>query len=348
MEKRNQWHRKLNVNSSICLFLWLNLCLVIYLFIPDSPRIVPQQVTTVDLNSVYSEKPQQLIDLHNFDYVINQPPCESNVQTLIMIHSAPSNFKKRSDIRETWGGESVITENSSLRLLFLLGAVEDVDLQSSLVKENGLYGDLLQGNFQDAYFNLTYKHVMALKWFNNHCQEAKVLLKVDDDIYLNTPLLLQQVQLQLPHAALTKLLQQKEELLLCAINYKDRVLRSFSSKWRVSFREYSDRYYPPFCPGFAVVYSSDVVRRLYWAAQRSNFFRLDDVLVTGLLSKRSNISITDLRPYVLYPDELETILGKSNEPKQREFLVSWHKMSSQQIKELWKLYGMRNITMPAN
>ncbi|XP_034474120.1 UDP-GalNAc:beta-1,3-N-acetylgalactosaminyltransferase 1-like [Drosophila innubila] len=249
----NQWTMMLELHSIRCLILWLNLCLVIYLLMPNPPQILSQQVTTVDISDVYSEKPQQLIDLHNFDYLINQRSCESHVHTLIMIHSAPSNIEKRTVIRQTWGGESVISVNSSLRLFFLFGAVEDADQQSLLREEHALHGDLLQGNFLDAYFNLTYKHVMALKWFANHCKQAQLLLKVDDDIYLNTPLLLH--HMQLPLAALPALLHQQEKLLLCAKQENDRVLRSYSSKWRVSFREYSDRFYPPFCPGFAVVYS---------------------------------------------------------------------------------------------
>lgn len=104
-------------------------------------------MTTVDISDVYSEKPTQLIDLHNFDYLINQRPCEPHVRTLIVIHSAPTNIEKRTVIRQTWGGESVISLNASLRLFFLFGAVEDADTQSLLLEEQALHDDLLQGNF---------------------------------------------------------------------------------------------------------------------------------------------------------------------------------------------------------
>ncbi|XP_062139536.1 beta-1,3-galactosyltransferase 5-like [Drosophila sulfurigaster albostrigata] len=257
---------------------------------------------------------------------------------LIVIHSAPANVEKRTAIRATWGSESIISVNSTLRLLFLFGRADNEDEQLQLLQEQGLYGDMLQGNFRDAYFNLSYKHVMALKWFDNHCHTAQLLLKVDDDIYVNTPLLLQRQPALLYQ-------RQPRELLLCARQDNARVLRSYSSKWRVSFREYADRFYPPFCPGFAVVYSANVVHRLYGAAQRSSFFRLDDVFVTGLLAKRCNISITDLTSYVLYPQELQTLLSVGSVgAQQREFLVTWHKMSAQQIKELWLLDGKNNAS----
>ncbi|XP_064541981.1 beta-1,3-galactosyltransferase 5-like [Drosophila montana] len=333
----------LAASSNISLFLWAIFCLLIYLFMPDSPRIVPQQLTTVELSAAYSENPQQLIDLHDFDYVIKQPPCKPHTRALIMVHSAPLNIDKRSVIRRTWGSPSVISTSSPLRLFFLIGAVGDDAMQSMLLAEHTRHGDLLQGNFLDGYFNLTYKHVMALKWFHTRCEQAQLLVKVDDDIYLNTPQLLEHLRSPFPTDSILEQTP-SENLLLCAIRNRDRVIRSYSSKWRVSFWEYSGRYYPPFCPGFAVFYSSDVVRRLYLAAQRSSFFKLDDVFVTGLLSKRSNITITDLTPYVLSPEELNFLLSRGTESDQLKFLVSWHEMSAQQINGLWQLYDIDNTS----
>lgn len=324
-------------SSNACLLLWITLCVVIYTYLPDIPRIVPQPEIAVDLSSPYSEDPQQLIDLHNFEYIIEQPSCAPHTQALIMVHSAPGNVERRSVIRQTWGHVATNSSSqSSLRLVFLFGTVADDKLQSSLLAEHELHNDLLQGNFLDGYYNLTYKHVMALKWFHTRCGQAQLLVKVDDDIYLNTPQLQQHLSDPFSPGNPFSTLHSQRQLLLCAINKKDRVRRSYSSKWRVSFREYPHRYYPPFCPGFAVFYSSQVAKLLYFAAQRSNFFRLDDVLVTGILSHRCNITQIDLTPYVLYPDKLKLVLNGRLGPEQ--FLVSWHKMSPQQIAGLWQLH----------
>ena len=43
--------------------------------------------------------------------------------------------------------------------------------------------------FQDSYHNLTLKTVMGLKWMSIFCPHAKFILKTDDDIYVNVPLL---------------------------------------------------------------------------------------------------------------------------------------------------------------
>lgn len=46
----------------------------------------------------------------------------------------------------------------------MLGAVNNESLQNAINEESERYHDLVQGNFVDSYRNLTYKHVMGLKW----------------------------------------------------------------------------------------------------------------------------------------------------------------------------------------
>jgi hypothetical protein len=65
-----------------------------------------------------------------------------------------------------------------------------LSLQVSLESDNDQYHDLLQGSFQDAYRNMTYKHIMALKWALYYCPGVRYVLKSDDDIFVNTPVLM--------------------------------------------------------------------------------------------------------------------------------------------------------------
>ncbi|KAH8412303.1 hypothetical protein KR009_001116 [Drosophila setifemur] len=316
--------------SAVALVIWLNLCLMIYL-------IQPQQTDfEVPVTNYYEFPPEEehLMDFRNFTYIIEQPPCQEKTQGLIIVHTAPRNFEKRSVIRETWGDVNS-TKDSPLRLIFALGSVQNDSLQSSLIMEQSQYGDLLQGNFMDAYFNVTYKHVMVLKWFNSECENAKFLLKIDDDVFLNTRKLLVSLEERKPiNNSLVNLLQQRYSLLLCRKNANDPVIRSHRSKWHVSFKEYRESHYPEFCPGFAIIYSPDVARTLYSEVQKSNYFRLDDVYITGIMSNRANITITDLNPYVLYPDLMEPILQGEIPVHEVDFLVSWHNIQPNQMRSL--------------
>lgn len=105
-----------------------------------------------------------LIDMHDFRFIINHNPCNKSNQPLLLmlIHSAPGNFPKRNVVRETWGRQS-----PDIVVLFFVGSSDRYNNQ--LIQEDKKYMDIIQGNFLDAYRNMTYKHVMALKWATYHC-----------------------------------------------------------------------------------------------------------------------------------------------------------------------------------
>ncbi|XP_053201843.1 beta-1,3-galactosyltransferase 5-like [Panonychus citri] len=108
------------------------------------------------------------------------PDDDSNsvdIFLLIFIHSAPNNFEKRKIIRDTWASSQNISF-SQIRRVFLLGLVDDIELQRSINQENKIHGDIIQGNFVDTYRNLTYKHVMGLKWITYYCRSAKFIIRI--------------------------------------------------------------------------------------------------------------------------------------------------------------------------
>ena len=43
----------------------------------------------------------------------------------------------------------------------------------------------MQGNFLDTYYNLTYKSVMGHLWVSEFCRQAELVVKADDDIYVD-------------------------------------------------------------------------------------------------------------------------------------------------------------------
>lgn len=125
-----------------------------------------------------------------------------------------------------------------------------------------------QGSFRDSYKNLTYKHVMMLKYLIYHCPQAKYLLKADDDIYVNTPVLLNFLQELSPAGS--------KKFLFCPPNYA-KVVRSFrqhSSKWRLTFKEYPHKNHPPSCNGFFFVYSKDVAFSYTGRLRKASIFGL--------------------------------------------------------------------------
>ena len=59
--------------------------------------------------------------------------------------------------------------NWSLRRFFLLARDPEVRAEK-LRKEFSRHKDVVQGNFDEAYTMLSYKHIMGLQWVNQQCK----------------------------------------------------------------------------------------------------------------------------------------------------------------------------------
>lgn len=130
------------------------------LIFPGNVTPSPQQYS---INELPSDDKSTLINIKDFKFTINHSPCNRTQPLLLMlVHSAPANFLKRHVVRETWGQQA-----PDVTLLFLVGYSEEY--QTKLEEENKKHQDLIQGNFLDAYRNMTYKHVMGLKWATYYC-----------------------------------------------------------------------------------------------------------------------------------------------------------------------------------
>lgn len=112
--------------------------------------------------------------------------CSAKTHLLVLIHSQACHESARDDLRHTW---AVARQN--IRIIFLLGqpslssSSDFVCDQSSLQREFDRHHDLVQGKFIDSYRNLTLKHLMGLYWATRHCSQASVILKSDDDTFID-------------------------------------------------------------------------------------------------------------------------------------------------------------------
>lgn len=266
-----------------------------------SPVYIPNT-----LNSMY-EYPTQFLSSNDYGSLMNYTSfkfqivnnCSSSPFLLVLIHTSPKNFARRKSIRTTWG-----TKNDNIKIVFIVGNVSNHNVQKMLDAENKVHGDFVQGNFIDAYRNMTYKHVMAFKYAIYHCAQAKYVLKTDDDVFVNMPVMMDFLTALSPYGA--------KKLLLCNVIINSPVKRTFRSKWRVSFHEFSNKYYPPYCPGWAILYSPDILFELYKAIQKVNYFWIDDVLITGILAQNENIQHTDASSLILTKEYVDDLMKNSS------------------------------------
>lgn len=65
--------------------------------------------------------------------------------------------------------ENSSQQNFSVKVVFLVGRVQNNETQLRINEESEFNNDLIQESFLDTYNNLTLKTVMMLKWVNNNC-----------------------------------------------------------------------------------------------------------------------------------------------------------------------------------
>lgn len=291
-----------------------------------------ETISAINLDLLPKNDFKKLIDFNNFEFLMNPQKCKDLIKpplVVILVHSAPDNIHKRQTIRETWG-----KKDSHSILLFLLGNVNSTTLNQKLHMENEMFDDLIQGNYDEAYRNLTYKFQMAFKWFIYECPKARFLLKTDDDVFINSPLLyriLDNTSLHPYHNL------HQSHLIYCHRIERAKVKRSYRSKWRVTYKEYNKRYFPHSCPGFAILYSRDAVFELYQEAQKLPYFWIDDIHITGTIATSLNFSITPFDSMYLDKATQRNIIAGRLKVEDVPFLFAQPNLDKMEIRKLWKL-----------
>lgn len=238
----------------------------------------------VNLFCVLTTLAEKIVYEHNFNLILNpsytlcnQTNSENKIDVLIYVHSTPTNLKRRVTIRETWASRNLFPNT---RLVFMLGKTDNQATNDLLDLEMDTYNDLVMGDFLDTYKNLTHKAVMSLKWISEFCNTTSWIIKVDDDVIVNTFAIMNHLN------KMKKYKDYRKKTIICFGWEWAYVNRNKKSKWYVSQEEFSDKYYEKYCSGFFLLFTMDLVRGMYEVAKYVKFFWVDDYYMTGMLAKR--------------------------------------------------------------
>ena len=221
------------------------------------------------------------VDPHDYPYIINPkdkckapPGIPDDILLVICVLSAPKNKERRGVIRKTYGNESIWEQSVEgvpmVRLVFMLGATQDGQLQREIQKESALYGDIVQEGFVDSYLNLTRKTVMILKWVTLFCRNAVFMMKVDDDVILNVNKVMTFLLLSPP-----------DDFTAGARSKRSRVMRRKDLKYYTPKHVYNLTHYEPYYMGGAGYFLSlDVADRILEVALRKPLFPWEDIFIT--------------------------------------------------------------------
>lgn len=279
---------------------------------------IPIETTTLGNATV---KPRVL-----FDEIINPHPyrykripsrvCKStgnqvDPRLLILVKSNVFQIGHRMAIRATWGNFT----NSSIQIAFLLG---DSPLITSFTKmEYDLYEDMVQEDFMDEYKNNTLKTIMGFNWAVSDCSQAKFVLFVDDDYYVNIPLLLDLIE---------NITESEDENVFFGFKYEHAVVRrKKESKWYVSTDEYPNKHWPPYISGGSMLLSMDVVKEISKTFPHVKQIFIDDVYL-GIVAEILNITLThDKRFEVKYvPEKLDTLITSHDYGSPNVLVHEWN------------------------
>ena len=247
----------------------------VYQFPPElgrqqDPRIVMPKTSPNTFSTTESKRRS----LKHKTNLITTTTCALYYFLLILVSSAPSNFQRRKDIRQTWGFDTALKPR--WKTVFLVAQTQNQKESDSLLKEDETFGDLVRADYYDHYWNQTLKIQMGFEWAARYCKFS-FLLKIDDDTFLNT-----KTMLSLLNTPTTP----REKLYMGRVRKNPWVQRR--GKWSVSEKEFNRTHYPSFCPGFGLVLSPDVVDMFVDLFDVLPKFRLDDVYI-GMLANKAGV-----------------------------------------------------------
>jgi len=206
---------------------------------------------------------------------------------LIVVCSAVHNSAARMAIRNSWAKDTQ-TILHDVRVVFLVGELFNGTDEDKIVEESDQFGDILQEEFIDSYQNLTLKSLMLLKWFTTSCdkgnskQSIQYLMKTDDDMYVNLVKLYELVRNN-----------KKPNLLVGTLICNAVPIKDPYNKWYVPSYMFSEKRFPPYLSGTGYLMHRGTAFKLLSAATTTPVFHLEDIYITGILSRKVNIRPLD-------------------------------------------------------
>ncbi|XP_052797517.1 beta-1,3-galactosyltransferase 1-like [Mya arenaria] len=204
---------------------------------------------------------------------------------LIIVPSMPADRSERNSIRNTYGSYSKVHgrpnakkqtgsfKDGYIQLIFMMGKAEEKNTDIMLKKESDLYGDIVQADFEESYPNLTLKILSALKWMMQFCKKAKFVLKIDEDAFVNIPLLVKFLKSNPP--------ERKGTVYGHIYSNSSPVQRR--GRWKVPFESYPLDYYPSYAAGNSYVLSGNIIQNLVTHSEYFPYIPIEDAFITGIL-----------------------------------------------------------------
>ncbi len=230
--------------------------------------------------------------------------CESDDNEFMFIYSFTrlDDFALRQAIRETWGNSTLFP---NIKLAFVLGYSTDSEKNLLINNESKLNHDIIQGNFIDTYRNLPYKLLTAFKWITRYCSNAKFIIRIHGDIFLNTFKLIKFFQNPSDFFIDFKY---NSNTLICEINKNIRPA-DLGGKHLVTREEHMNILngidaFPDYCNGPFEITTTNMIEKLYLKSYYTKVFFIDDAYEGLLVDKIKNVTYLEAKHYAVNTNDM--------------------------------------------
>ena len=242
---------------------------------------------------------------HMTDHLTDHMTNSGKPLMLIIVISHPNNTKARNAIRNTWA-KTRRYRDFIVRTIFLVGQTGSGILDGATKQDAMTLQDVLIADLMEDYYKLDLKSTAALKWAWEYCHNFKVLVKTDDDSFLN-------VGKYIDSLSTLNLTEESIAGGKCVEN--DGVVREHGVKYSVPLSAFSGSHYPAYCRGPCYLLSHSAVGRLLAASVDTRRFPLEDVYLTGLTRWQAGITqMYQVPGYYSSPDDVRFCEAIQNIP----------------------------------
>ncbi|GFS17332.1 beta-1,3-galactosyltransferase 1-like [Elysia marginata] len=172
---------------------------------------------------------------------------------------------------------------TSTRLAFFFGSsnLSEEEMQS-LKNESDTFGDIVVGDFNDTYENLSLKMAVIITWVASRCPHVKAMVKVDMDTFVNVDILLNLID-QLPA-------EEHPSFVFGNLHNANHPEVMRTGVWSVTETLYPFEFYPKYVYGHSYVLSGPAVKLLAHSFPYFPIIPNEDAFVTGVMAVVLNIT----------------------------------------------------------
>lgn len=206
-----------------------------------------------------NDKDENSTFTNNIDLILNPEyklcDIESKIKLTFVsfVVTEPEKFDRRQQIRETWANSEI---SDKFKLFFMVGSSSDEIVNTKINEEFNKFSDIVQGDFNEPYQNITKITMAAFKWISIYCSNSFFTVQIDDHVLVNTYKLLEYLESLVDN-------QQHQNKLIGYVNSGIVPQRNSSNPHYIPIEVFSESYYDDFCNGTAYILSSELAKTFY-------------------------------------------------------------------------------------